>query len=233
MGSTKGYLHANRLKTLVKGCSSLHPNLIKIWWNLEKPFKTNSRQVCLEVKKNQMNGRNKATALTSVLLLILSFVAGGLYLVAANSDQDDVTTSNPPSYMGGWSVRGPFFGCLDEAQRQELKEAIDAMMDEGATPEEIRAHVQGYLDQLGIECQKPTIRTTPRISGQKYDDKIGFERRMPQLSVEQLEGLEQLRAEIQELVKQRLEELDINMPFMSRGLSFGHRDVRFANKQGS
>jgi len=38
------------IKTLVKGMSSLHPILIKIWRNLGKPFKTDSLHEALEVK---------------------------------------------------------------------------------------------------------------------------------------------------------------------------------------
>ena len=52
--------------------------------------------------------------------------------------------------MSRWR-RGPFVGCLDEDQRQELKETLDAMREEGATFDEIREYVQAYLEELGIE----------------------------------------------------------------------------------
>ena len=155
-----------------------------------------------------MNGRTKAVALASVLLIALSFVGGSLYLAAAKSNQDDATT-DPPSVMGGWRMRGLMLGCLDEEQRQELKETIDAMRDEGATQEEIKAYIQEYLEGLGVEYK------------------------MPQLTDEQVEGLRQLRAEVQELIQRRLGELGIDRSFMGRGLGFGHMGGMRAYNQGS
>ncbi|MFH2110325.1 MAG: hypothetical protein ABIJ47_03575 [Candidatus Bathyarchaeota archaeon] len=156
-----------------------------------------------------MNGRTKAVALTSVLLIALSLAAGGLSMVAAETDQDDATASNPLNYVGGWRMRGPMLGCLDEEQRQELKETVDAMREEGASQEEIKEYVQAYLEELGVEC------------------------RMPQLTDEQMEGLRQLRAQVQELIQRRLGELGIDRPLMGRGLGLGGRGARFAKNQGS
>jgi len=99
-------------------------------------------------------------------------------------------------------------GCLDEEQRQELKETIDTMREEGATQEEIRAYIQEYIEGLGVECQ------------------------MLQLTDEQVEGLKQLRAEIQELVQRRLGELGIDAPLMGHGLGFGHIGGMRTHNQG-
>ena len=143
---------------------------------------------------NQFVGRTKTTALASVLLLALSLVGGGMCMVAAESDQDNATVSNHPTRMGGWRMRGLMLGCLDEEQRQELKGTVDAMREEGATREEIKAYVQEYLEGLPVE------------------------RQIPQLTDEQMEGLRQLRAEVQELIQRRLGELGIDKSFMGRGL---------------
>src|SRR4030042_1805591 len=143
-----------------------------------------------------MKGRTKAVALTSVLLIALSLVGGSMYLAAAESNQDDADTGLP-IVMGGWRTRGLFLDCLDEEQRQELREAVDAMRVEGCTQEEIRAYVQEYLEGLGIEYQ------------------------MPRLTDEQVEGLRQLRAEIQELVQRRLGELGVDAALTGRGQGFG------------
>jgi len=194
------------IKTLVKGMSSLHPNLIKIWLNLEKPFKTVSRHPCLEVK-NLMNGRTKAAALASALLIAMSLVAGGLSLVYAETDQGDAPPSSPINDLGGWRMRGPTLACLDEEQRQELQEALDAMRDEGASHEEIREYVKMYLEEHDVE------------------------RLEPQLTDEQMEGLRQLRAEIQELIQRRLGELGIDRSFMERGELC--RGAGYAHKHGS
>jgi len=151
-----------------------------------------------------MNGRTKKVALTSALLVALSLIAGSLYLVAAGSDQDDATASNPLNNVGGWRMRGPTFCFLDEGQRQELMEAVDAMRAEGAAPDEIRAYIWEYLEGLGIECPLPQTGK-------------------PQLTDEQLEGLERLRADVEELVKQRIEELGIDKSFMGRLPGLGSR----------
>jgi len=156
-----------------------------------------------------MNERNKALALTSVLLLMLSFVVGGVFMASADTDQDDAPGSNPPEFMNGWR-RGPFVGCIDEEQRQELQETLDAMREEGATFDEIREHVQAYLEELGVECQRH------------------------ELSDEQLEALLQLRDEIQELrdsgatpeeireyLDQKAEELGIELPLRRQAMGFG------------
>jgi len=73
-------------------------------------------------------------------------------MASADTDQDDAPGSNPPEIMNSWR-RGPFVGCIDEEQRQELQETLDAMREEGATFDEIREYVQAYLEELGVECQ--------------------------------------------------------------------------------
>ncbi|HUV54640.1 MAG TPA: hypothetical protein VMW03_05500 [Candidatus Krumholzibacteriaceae bacterium] len=156
-----------------------------------------------------MKGRNKALALTSVLLLTLSLVVGGVYMTSADTDQDDAPSSDPPEIMNRWR-RGPFVGCIDEEQRQELKETLDAMREEGATFDEIREYVQAYLEELGVECQRP------------------------ELSDEQLDALQQLRDEIQmlrysgatpeeirEYLDQKAEELGIELPLRRQARGFG------------
>jgi len=157
---------------------------------------------------------SKATALTSVLLLALSLAGDCIYFVAAESDQDDATVNDPPTRLGGWMRRNHFLEGLDEEQRQELMETIDSMRDEGATQEEIREYIQAYLEELGIEYQEPS---TTR----------------PQLTDEQLEGLEQLRAEVEELIKQRLEELGIDESLAGDLPGFSLRGRMRHNNDGS
>ena len=156
-----------------------------------------------------MNGRNKTLALTSVLLLMLSVVVGGVYMASAETDQDDAPGSNPPELMNSWR-RGLFVGCLDEGQRQELKETLSARREEGATFDEIRKYVKDYLEGLGVECQRP------------------------ELSDDQLEALQQLKEEIQELresgatpeeireyLDQKAEELGVEPPTRRQAGFFG------------
>jgi len=155
-----------------------------------------------------MNGRTRAAALASALLIAMSLVAGGLSLVYAETDQGDAPPSSPINDLGGWRMRGPTLACLDEEQRQKLQEALDAMRDEDASHEEIREYVQMYLEEHDVE------------------------RLQPQLTDEQMEGLRQLRAETQELIQRRLGELGIDRSFMERGRKFC-RGAGFAHKQGS
>ena len=145
-----------------------------------------------------MNGRKKSITLASVLLLAISLLMGSIYFASAESEEENTTSS--PYLMGSWRMRGhSLFGVLNEDQRQELKETIEMMREEGATSEEIRNYIKEYLDDIGIEFQAP------------------------ELTEEQLQGLEQLRAEIQELIKQRTEELGIDFPLMENGFGFGFR----------
>jgi len=131
-------------------------------------------------------------------------------MASADTDQDDAPGSDPPEFMNRWR-RGPFVGCLDEEQRQELKETLDAMREEGATFDEIREYVQAYLEELGIECQRPEL-----------PDEL---HQRPELTDEQLEAIRQLRDEVQELrdsgatpeeikecLDQKAEELGIELP---------------------
>ena len=156
-----------------------------------------------------MNGRNKTLALTSVLLIMLSVVAGGVYMASAETDQNEAPSSNPPKSMNRWR-RGPFVGCLDEGQRQELRETLEEMREEGATFDEIREYVQAYLKELGVECQRH------------------------ELTNDQQEVLQQLREEIQELreggatpeeireyLDQKAEELGIEPPTRRQARCFG------------
>ncbi len=128
----------------------------------------------------------------------------------ADSDQDDAPGSDPPEFMNSWR-RGSFVGCLDEGQRQELKETLDEMREEGATFDEIREYVQAYLEELGVECQRSELPD-------------GLHQR-PELTDEQLEALRQLRDGIQELrdsgatpeeikvyLDQRAEDLGVELP---------------------
>lgn len=151
----------------------------------------------------------KTIVLTSVLLLALSFVVGGIYLVSAQRMEEETTDLSFPKVMGGWRIKGHFFHQLDEDQAEGLKDIIEEMKSEGAEHDEIRAAVQEYFEELGLEFQRP------------------------ELTEEQRKGLEQLRAEIRELVKQRTEELGIEFPVMGRGHGIGFRGCRMHGVQDS
>lgn len=165
-----------------------------------------------------MNERNKTLALTSVLLLTLSLVVGDMHFASADTNKDDTPRPDPPEFVNRWR-RGPFFGCLDEEQRQELKESLEALREEGATFDEIKEYVQAYLEELGVDCQRP-------------GPPDGLPR--PELTDDQLEVLQQLREKIQELrdggatpeeireyLDQKAKELGIEPPTRPQAGCFG------------
>jgi hypothetical protein len=143
--------------------------------------------------------KRKILVLSSVVLLFISLVAGGLYLTYADIEEGEESNSPFNGFMGGWRMRRPFFNCLEEEQAQELREIIEALRADGAMPEDIRAAIREYFEDNGIECD------------------------WPMLTEEQIQGLKDLRAEIQELIKQRTSELGIELPEMGNGFGFGYR----------
>ena len=107
-------------------------------------------------EKTRMNKTKKTIALTSVLLITLALMVGGITMVYAESDQDE-TDIVPPQSRFCWKMHGPFMGCLDEEQRQELKDIIDEMCEEDAAPEEIHEAIKAFIEENRIECQKPEL----------------------------------------------------------------------------
>jgi hypothetical protein len=143
--------------------------------------------------------KRKDLVLASVVLLALSFVAGGLYRTYADIEEGEESGFPFRRFIGGWRMRGRFFNCLEEEQAQELREMVEDMKADDAEPEDIRAAVQEYLEDHGVECD------------------------WPELTEEQVQGLEQLRVEIQKLVKQRTSELGIEFPEIGHAFSFRFR----------
>jgi hypothetical protein len=146
--------------------------------------------------------RRKTIGLTAILLLTLSFVIGGIYITSAQTEEGEDPNLSFPRNIGGWRMRHFFFPQLDEDQAEALRDLIEEMKSEGAEHDEIKTAVEEYYEGIGLEFQRP------------------------ELTDEQREGLEQLRAEIQELVKQRTEELGINFPVIGRGIGFGLRGIK-------
>jgi len=148
-----------------------------------------------------------------VLLLTITLTVGGLYLVSAETSEDNATSSDAPQGWLRWRMGGRMMGSLDEELRSELMSSVQAMRDEGATREEIAKYVKSFLDENGVES-------------------------CPELSEEQLEAMQQLREDVEAYAEQRAEELGIELPPMgilggghmgfSHGpkMSFGFRGQR-------
>ena len=156
--------------------------MIKIWWKIEKPFKTDSPTHKLGGEKTRMNKTNKTYALITILILTLSL--GGIYMVSAETEEEDIAIA--PLWMPRRGF-GPMFGSLDDPLMEELKETVQTMRDEGVTREEIREYIQDFLEENGIEPVKP------------------------ELNEEQLALMKQLHEEVREFAQQRAEELGLEM----------------------
>ena len=140
-----------------------------------------------------MNKRNKTLVLSTVAIIAFSFIIGSIYLVSAESDEEENDNYFPLSPFG-IKKPGGMMGLLEEKQRTELKEGLDALREEGASCEEIREYIQNYMLEQGIEPPKP-------------------EQMRPELTEEQLELLyKQLQEDVQEYAEKRAEELGIELP---------------------
>lgn len=179
--------------------STLYLILIKIGNKLEKLFKIASVILSFEVNDTAMNNRNKKLVLLTAALLTLSLIVGGLYIASAESVEHVDEDSNPP-FRGpfGWRKPGGLWNFLNEEQRTELKEAIQALREEGSSLEDIREYIMNYLEEIGIEPVWPEVN--------------GFGAFRPDLSEEQLEAWEQLRSDVQEYAEKRAGELGIELP---------------------
>jgi hypothetical protein len=152
-----------------------------------------------------MNKTYKKAALIATLVLVLSLAVGGIYLASAQTEEEIV---NSLPFFGRFrrGFDGPMFGALDEELRAEMQETIQAMREEGASCEEIREYIQGFLEENGIEPQRP------------------------ELTEEQLEALQQLHEDVQAYAQKRAEELGLELS--ENGFLFGH-GMRFRGFRGS
>lgn len=110
--------------------------------------------------------------LTSMALIIL--VVGGVGFVLTDAGAPGVTQETEDGVgeplcqglgpMGIRDGRG-FWSTLSEEQRDELVSAIEALIEEGATHEEIRDAIAGKLQEWGIE--------PPLFSGPHYGENDG------------------------------------------------------------
>jgi hypothetical protein len=138
-----------------------------------------------------MNKRNKTLVLSTIAILAFSFIIGSIYLASAESYEEE-NDAYPSFTPFGWKKPGGMMGLLDDEQKAELKESIEALQHEGASFEEIREYVRNYIEEQGIELPDP-------------------EQMKPELTEEQLELYEQLRKDVQEYAEKRAEELGIEL----------------------
>jgi hypothetical protein len=149
---------------------------------------------------------HKKATLIATLVLVFSLSVGGIYIVSAQTEGEEGFGSVPFFDRFRRGFGGPMFGALDEELRVELQETILAMRDEGASSEEIREYIKGFMEENGVESH------------------------MPELTEEQQEALKQLREDVQAYAQKRAEELGLELP--ENGF-FGGRGMRFRGFMGS
>ena len=88
---------------------------------------------------------NKNIGLILVSVLVVSAISGGIILTTYASDDEGIGRFN----------RGPCnFGDLSDVQREEIKDMVQDMHENGASKEEIKAAVELKLTEWGIEVQE-------------------------------------------------------------------------------
>ncbi len=137
-----------------------------------------------------MRKTHRNIALSAVLLLALTVALGGIFMVSAETDDDALT--EPPTCRPRF--REPMLE-IDEQLREEMHETVQSMREEGTTREEVREYVQGFLEENGVEIERP------------------------ELSEEEKAAREQLREEVQAYAQRRAEELGIELH--EGGFKFG------------
>jgi hypothetical protein len=146
-----------------------------------------------------MHKTRKKVALFTALVLALTLAVGGIYLVSAETGEE---ASDSATLFGRFrrGFGGPMLGAVDDELRAEMQETIKAMRDEGASFEEIREYIQGFLEENGIEPKRP------------------------ELTEEQLEAYQQLREDVKAYAQKRAAELGLELP--ENGF-LGGRGMRF------
>jgi len=149
---------------------------------------------------------NKNIGLILISVLVVSAISGGIILTTYASDDRGIGRFN----------RGECnFGDLSDVQREEIKDMVQDMHENGASKEEIKAAVESKLTEWGIEV--------PKFEG-KF--KKGAKGRHPpflnDLTEEQLEEIKDMvqdmhengasKEEIRDAVKTKLEEWNIEIP---------------------
>ena len=152
----------------------------------------------------------KTVVLGTVLVLALSLAVGGIYLVSAETGEEEVPDYVIPFSKLRRGFGGSMFGGIDDELRAEMQETIQTMRDEGASFEEIRQYIQGFLEENGTELHRS------------------------ELTQEQLEAFIQLHEDVKAYAQNRAAELGLELPgngfFGGHGMGFrgfmrgnGHR----------
>ena len=103
----------------------------------------------------------------------------------------------------------PFFSELSEEQREEIKEIVDDLKENNATPEEIREAIDEKLEEYGINVPTPEEMINKKI--EKIEQKLEILNRIKELIQE---NPEISKEEIGEIIQ---EEFELEGPIFQEG----------------
>ena len=93
------------------------------------------------------------------MVVMLLTTIGAVLVSADTEDTDETNDESLKTFWGGQMRCGAMFmDQLTEGQREEIKELITSLNDEGATCQEIREAVKAKLEDFGVEIPTPDER---------------------------------------------------------------------------
>ena len=114
-----------------------------------------------------------------------------------------------PEFKNGAKRRHPpFLNDLTEEQREEIKDIVQDMRENGASREEVKAAVDSKLTEWGIEVPESERPRLPPWMNNLTDE----QKEEIKTTVEELREAGASREEIREAVKKKLEEWNIELP---------------------
>lgn len=142
---------------------------------------------------------NKNIGLILISVLVVSAISGGIILTTYASDDRGIGRFN----------RGACnFGDLSDVQREEIKDIVQDMHEDGASKEEIKAAVESKLTEWGIEVPKFEQSRLPpwwsELTDEQKEEIITIK--------EELREAGASKEEIRDAVKTKLEEWNIEIP---------------------
>jgi len=142
---------------------------------------------------------NKHIGLILVSVLVVSAISGGIILTTYASDDKGIVRFN----------RGACnFGDLSDVQREEIKDMVQDMRENGASKEEIKAAVESKLTEWGIEVPKFEQSRKPQWWSELTD-----EQKEEIITIkEELIEAGASNEEIRDAVKMKLEEWNLEIP---------------------
>lgn len=142
---------------------------------------------------------NKHIGLILVSVLVVSAISGGIILTTYASDDRGI---------GHFNRGACNFGDLSDVQREEIKDMVQDMRENGASKEEIKTAVESKLTEWGIEVPKFEQSRKPQWWSELTD-----EQKEEIITIkEELIEAGASNEEIRDAVKMKLEEWNLEIP---------------------